>query len=137
MWCFTIRFAEHALPWLSPLATREQELGVLRDTVPGNFQEIARLTGQLTEEQVAVDERAPAQREAVSVELLASDRNHEVATLLPLPEPQDGRLAKAEQDPVASMQPEIVKGMSLSSSSVITWLLPCRRACSLCSARIR
>lgn len=92
------------------LATREKELGVLRDTVSGNAQEIARLTEQLTQEQVALDERARVQREAVSVELPASDRNHEVATLQSLPEPQDGRLAKAEEDLVASMQPEIVKG---------------------------
>lgn len=92
------------------LAAREQELGVLRDTVSGNFQEIARLTGQLTQKQVALDERARAQREAVNVEMLASDRNHEVATVQSFPEPQDGRLAKAEENLVASMQPEIVKG---------------------------
>jgi len=92
------------------LAAREQELGVLRDTVSGNFQEIARLTGQLTQVQVALDERARAQREAVSVEMLDSDRNHEVVTVQSLPEPQDGRLAKAEENLVASMQPEIVKG---------------------------
>lgn len=94
------------------LAAREQELGVLRDTVSGNFQEIARLTGQLTQGQVALDERVRARREAVSVEMLASDRNHEVVTVQSLPEPQDGRLAKAEAEEnlVASMQPEIVKG---------------------------
>lgn len=93
------------------LAAREQELGVLRDTVSGNPHEIARLTGQLTQGKIALDERARVQREETSVEIAASDRNHEIAALQPLPEPQDGRLAKAEEELVASMQPEIVKGL--------------------------
>lgn len=94
----------------SQLATREQELVVLRSTAADDSQEIARLTGQLKQERVAVDGVVRVRRKAVSVTMQVSDRSYEGAQLRSLPDPQDGRLAKTEEDLVASLQSEIVKG---------------------------